>query len=34
MRNAIENQIEEYRKNNELKCEKCGSKSKPEVDSQ
>ena len=32
MRNAIENQIEEYRKNNELKCEKCDSKSKPEVD--
>lgn len=33
MRNAIENQIEEYRnKYNELKCEKCNSKSKPEVD--
>ena len=32
MRNVIENQIEEYRKNNELKCEICGSKSKSEVD--
>ena len=32
MRSAIENQIEEYRKGKELKCELCGSKSKQEVD--
>ena len=32
MRSAIEEQIEEYKKGRELKCGKCGSKSKPEVD--
>jgi ribonuclease HI/viroplasmin and RNaseH domain-containing protein len=32
MRNAIENQIQQFKKNNELKCEECGTNASLEVD--